>query len=176
MSNKTITVRRSFFYVGVYDPQSFDSWPWPFDFDSGCYLSVNKRKCGMRSAAKFESTTAAREFYLSWKHKDRHRLELVEFKEFVEIPEPGYPEDHPRSILNRLSGTVDRNAYNTAFLWFLGEDPAKLWSQATIKKHINILLAQGIDITKPSQQLLEPHSVSHDYEWHLQEPSLSVVK
>lgn len=130
----------------------------------------------MRSAAKFETSTAAREFYDSWRHKDRYRLELVECKEFVEIPEPDYPEDHPRSILNRLSGTVDRNAYNTAYLWILGEDPAELWSQTTIKKHAKILLAEGVDITKAPRQLLEPHAVAHDYEWHLQEPTLSVVK
>lgn len=176
MSNTTITVRRSAFHAGVYDPQNFDSWPWAFDFENGCYLSANKRRCSMRSAAKFDTAAAAREFYHGWKHKDRYRLEVVEFKEYVDVPAPKYPEDHPRSILSRLSGAVGNSVYNTAFMWFLGEDPAKLWSPATIKKHTKLLLAHGIDITKPPQQLLQPHPVLHDDEWHLQCPNLSAIK
>ncbi|BBI99331.1 hypothetical protein FGKAn22_10240 [Ferrigenium kumadai] len=141
-------ILKSFFYVGVYDPLKFESWP--YFFDEGIYLSTNKRMCSFRKAISFETPNEAREFYHAWLHKENHRLEVVELKEWVDIADPDYPENHPRSIIKSIKdGEKSSRLVIAALLWISGADPAEHYSDRTKSKYRKKLLEYGIDIFNP---------------------------
>jgi len=148
-------VYKSFFQIGVYDPVHDDSWPWHCHYDCGQYLSAKKRICSWNKPAEFEAAEEARLFYHSWKHRDRYRMELIEVKRWVEIPDPEYPEDHPRAICYRILRNESSSRYHsTAFLWFSGCDLLQMMSRPTLIKRRNVLLKYGIDIVEPPSQIM----------------------
>lgn len=166
--------RRSRFHVGVYDPQEFDSWPY-FHPDEGIYLSKNKRLCSIKSAIEFDQPQQAVEFYASWKHAARYRLSVREYKTWVDVPDPVFPDDHPWSILRRIQENEFSYVHSTAFIWFLGKTDYP-WSKSTLARHRKILLNYGIDINQQPSQLLEPLPSLCDDTWYADKPTLSVVK
>lgn len=163
---------KSRFYVGVYDPSMYDSWPY-FHLDEGVYLSKNKRLCSHKSAIEFDDPEKAREFYASWRHADCYRLHVCPFQIHVEVPMPVFPDDHPRSILRRIENNEPRYIFNTALQWFFGDSRFFL-AKSTLAKHRKILLAYGIDINCKPDVLLEPLP-SLDEKPYSSKPALSVV-
>lgn len=79
-------VHKSFFAIGVYDPEHHDRWPWHCHYDDGVYLSVAKRLCKMSNAAEFDTIDDARQFYAEWKRKRQFKMEVIEYKRWVNIP------------------------------------------------------------------------------------------
>ena len=48
-------------------------------------------------------------------------MELLEVKRWAEIPDPEYPEDHPRAIFDKILLNETSSRYKTtAALWFSG--------------------------------------------------------
>lgn len=168
--------RRSVFRLGVYEAKWGEEWPWAFEAEKGQYLSAKYRVCSERSAAKFSDLNEARDFFHSWKRRSDFLLEVVESKEYAEIPDPVYPDDHPRSILGRINQHEMSSVRKTAFFWFLGDDISKLYSRATLKKHRKVLLSYGIDINKAPASTLETEVNLHDDEWHLVQPKLAIKR
>ena len=168
-------VRRSVFRVGVYSRSHDSEWPWAYESENGTYLSKKYRVCSERTAATFSTPEDARIFFDQWKSKGKYRLELVESKEYVEVPDPVFPVDHPRSIIAKINNLEPSTIRQTAFFWFSGEDIGTLWSKATLKRHRIILLKYDIDIEQPPKQVLEPLPSQHDDKWYLKKPSLSVT-
>ena len=169
-------VRRSVFRLGVYKPEWGDEWPWAFESENGQYLSAKYRICSELSAAKFSDVDEARSFFHGRKRRDEYKLEIVESKEYVTVPDPTYPENHPRSILKRINQNEISSIRTTALFWFLGDDLSELWSAATLKKHRTALLKYNIDIDHPPSQKLEPEENHHDDVWHLARPSLAQIE
>jgi len=59
-----------------------DGWPWHFHYEDGRYLSEKRRVCNVYRAATFNSPLEAREFYTTWKHHLKYRMELIEYSFF----------------------------------------------------------------------------------------------
>lgn len=167
-------LRRSRFVVGVYDPNIDDSWPY-FHPDEGVYLSRNKRLCSQKSAIEFDIPDQAREFFGSWKHSYRYALHVLEYKTYIDVPEPVFPDDHPRSILKRIRANEHSGIAHTAFDWLSGSDFFRSYSKSTLARHRNALLKYGIDIYQKPTQLLEPLSLLHEDTWYLAKPNFSIV-
>lgn len=163
---------KSRFYVGVYDPSTYNSWPY-FHLDEGVYLSKNKRLCSHKSAIEFDDPEKAREFYASWRHADRYRLHVYPFQTHVEVPMPVFPDDHPFSILMRIKQNESGYVVRTAFTWLSGRSDF-YFSYSTLAKHRKILLSYGIDINCKPDVLLEPLP-SLDEKPYSSKPALSVV-
>ncbi len=168
--------RRSVFRLGVYKPEWGDEWPWAYESENGQYLSEKYRVCSEQSAAKFMDLNEAREFFHGWKRKGEFRLEIVECKEYVEVPDPVYPDDHPKAILDRINQHEMSSVRKTAFYWFLGEDINILWSRTTLNKHRQTLLRYDIDINQVPDYPLEQDDSPHDDQWHLEKPTMSRLK
>jgi hypothetical protein len=164
---------RSRFRVGVYDPAVHDSWPY-FHQDEGRYLSKKKHLCSHISAVEFDHPHEAREFYFSWKQAHRYRLHVDEFKTHVDVPEPVFPADHPRSILKSICKNESSYVISTAYTWFSGDTNFTV-SEPTLAKHRKILLPYGIDISLKPVLLLEPFPDLDDHVWHLSKPVLSMA-
>ena len=133
-------VQKSFFQIGVYDPDLYDHWPWHCHYEDGRYLSAKKRICSWNKPAEFESQQAARDFYHSWKQKNKYKMELIEIKKWVEIPDPVFPEDHPRSILKKIADNEKYRVHSVALLWMSGVNVITHWSRPTQLKYRKILL------------------------------------
>ncbi len=169
--------RRSFFKVGIY-PKSWGNteWPWLLDHNNALYLSAKYRPCGERKAAEFTTPIAAREFFHHWSKKRDYYLEVVEYKRFIDIPDPKLPPDHPRAILKTIRANEHGNVWHTASCWFDGDDVRTLWHRDTLKKHRTLLLPYGIDIFKVPEYYCEPPPSLDDDVWHLEKPTLVRVK
>jgi hypothetical protein len=98
----------------------------------------------------------------------------VEFKTYVEVPDPVFPDDHPWSILKRIRRAESSYVYNTAFFWFIG-NAESIWSKSTLARHRKILLSYGIDINLKPDRLLEPLPSLDDDTRYLSKPSLTVA-
>lgn len=175
-------VYKSFFQIGIYNPVYDDSWPWHYHYEDGQYLSAKKRICSWNKPAEFETAEEARLFYHSWKHKERYKMELLEVKRWTEIPDPEYPEDHPRTIFDRILHNETSSRYkSTAALWFSGYDLQLVMSRPTRIKHRKVLLKYGIDIIEePSQIMLDLWDKTKPVvysDWEFQsKPPLTIVK
>jgi hypothetical protein len=175
-------VLKAFFMIGVYDPLHHSHWPWHCHYEHGQYLSDKKRVCSQNKAAEFETPDQARVFYHSWKHRERYKMEVIEIHTWVELPEPEYPEGHPREIFSRLVDDNVRSCYRMTFVaWFYGRDPFENMSQTARKRHRDVLLKYGVDVfEKPTQDMMdlwsESRSRNHsDFECQSR-PQLTVVK
>lgn len=166
---------RSFYNLGIYKTEWADSWPWHFHYENGVYLSRKYRPCGWAKAAEFECPQEAREFFHSWKNTQGYQLELIEFKRRVEIPDPVFPEDHPRTILDKINKNEQSCIRITAMSWFSGDDISDLWTKRTLNKHRAALLNYGIDIFETPTSLLEPLPSMDDDEWHLAKNKLNII-
>lgn len=167
-------VRRSRFIVGVYDSNIDDSWPY-FHPDEGVYLSKGKRLCSQNSAVEFDTPEQAREFFGCWKHASKYCLHVLEYKTYVDVPDPVFPDDHPRSILKRIQEAEHSGVFRTAWHWFSDSDFFRSYSKSTLARHRKLLLKYGIDINQKPTQLLEPSPIRHDDTWYLAKPKFSVV-
>lgn len=162
---------RSFYQISVYERNSYNG---PSFFPDGClYLSAKQRICGMNRAASFENVELARKFFDEWKKRDSYVMHIRESKWWIEIPDPIFPDNHPRSILENIRKNEKRHIERTAFMWFLGEK--NYISDSTLKKHRNILLNYNIDIFEKPDQLLTPLESQDDNVWHLAPPKLKVI-
>jgi hypothetical protein len=175
-------VLKSFFMIGIYDPLIYGCWPWHCHYEDGKYLSEKKRICSRNKTALFETADEARLFYHSWKHRERYKMEVIEVKTWTEVPDPEYPQGHPREIFNRLIRDNARSCYRiTLALWFDGLDPFKNVSQSARIRHRNVLLNYGVDIfEQPSQNMIdlwnESKSTNYsDFEFQ-STPQLTVIK
>lgn len=168
-------VHKSFFMVGVYDGNQNDQWPWHCHYDEGVYLSTKKRRCTQRSAAEFDCIEDARAHYHSWKNRDKYKLEIIEYKRWIEIEDPEFPADHPRSILKRIKETeTGYIRHQIAFCWFLGFDITKIASSKRLKTLRKDLIKYGIDIGKPPETKLEPLISEENETWHTQKHKASI--
>ncbi len=70
----------STYYIGVFDPDRDQSWPWHFYNENGTYLSGKMRLCKLPQAKKFSNADDARQFFHDWKNKKHYKMELVEFQ------------------------------------------------------------------------------------------------
>lgn len=176
-------ILKSFFLIGVYDPNIDDAWPWHCHYESGRYLSAKKRVCSRNSSAEFESPEEARLFYHSWKHSDKYKMEVIEVKYWVEAPDPVYPPEHPRSIIERVSTNERFPAGLLAACWFSGQDPLEKmgYSKTTNVRYRKILLKYGIDLfSKPTEEMRKLLEESHprnfsDFDFR-SSPKLKLVK
>ena len=175
-------VYKSFFQIGIYNPDYHDSWSWHCDYEHGQYLSAKKRICSWNKPAEFETGEEARLFYHSWKHKDNYKMELIEVKRWAEVPDPEYPKNHPRTIFANIGRSDISSRYkSTACLWFSGYDLLEVMTKPTRVKHRNVLLNYGIDIFEsPSQTMLElwnqTRPVSFSNSEFQSKPALKIVK
>ncbi|CAG0960635.1 hypothetical protein ANRL3_00852 [Anaerolineae bacterium] len=92
-------------------------------------------------------------------------MEVIEVKHWAEVPDPVYPPEHPRSIMDRvIVNEKSSTAKIFASLWFSGDDPFEIsgYSQTTNNKYRNILLKYGIDlILKPTDEMRKLWVESH---------------
>lgn len=167
-------VLKSFFCVGIYNPEYHDSWPYFHGFDDGIFLSKNHRKCKFNSAIKFDNPNDVREFFSKWSGAKKYKLHVFPFQTHAEVPDPVFPPNHPRSILKLIKQNEYCYVHSTALSWFLGDD-YQLWSKQTIARHRKILLKYGIDISQKPTEILQPLPSQHDDEWRLAKPNLQVV-
>jgi hypothetical protein len=130
-------ILKSFFLIGIYDPNIDAAWPWHFNYENGRYLSANKRVCSRNSSAEFESPEDARLFYHSWKHSDKYKMEVIETKYWTEVPDPVYPPDHPRSIISLVIANEKSTARILAVSWFYRLDTFEKmdYSKATRERY-----------------------------------------
>lgn len=147
-------VEKKYINIGVYDPTIDDFWPGEMHYDDGVYLSENYRLCKMLKAAKFESEQSAREFFSKWKHKSKYRMHLVTLTYWDEVPDPVFPEWHPRTKIKTIMENEKSNIHRTALLWFTGLDPKEFVSAPTFKKHRHILLKYDVDISQMALNIL----------------------
>ena len=172
-------VNKSFYFIGIYDPKKHDSWPWHCHYDDGQYLSAKKRICS-KVPAEFETENEAREFFHSWKHKAKYKMELIEVKKWVDIPDPVYPDDHPRSILDKIVKNEKSRFGVIAALWFSGADVISQYSRPTQLKYQKELLKYDIDLfSKPTDKIKNQWKNSHytnycDFEFK-ELPKLKVI-
>jgi hypothetical protein len=168
-------VFKTFYVIGIYDPRQNDAWPWHCHYEYGKYLSDKHRICGDFRAAKFETEDEARKFFYDWKQYKEFKFELISRREWVDMPDPVYPSDHPKSILKSITENESHGVKITGSLWFYGEDISTLYSAKTLKKYREILLKYGIDINEPLPDHLkitaEPRVIDPP-----QKPKLTVVK
>jgi hypothetical protein len=148
-------ILKTFYLIGVYDPNLNGSWPWHFYYENGQYLSEKHRICGWYRAAKFETEKEAREFYFKWKRYNEFKFELIPEQSWVEVPNPVYPPDHPKAILKSIAENEPHSVKLTGSLWLYGEDISTIYSSKTLKKHREALLKYGIDIDSPRPAHLE---------------------
>lgn len=168
-------VHKSFYEIGIYDPSIDDNWPWHFHYENGVYLSNKYRKCSWNRAVSFVCPKEARGFYSQWKHCTNYKMELIESKRWVEVPDRMFPETHPRSILKKLATENVKNYHRrTAARWFYGMDTKEGISTTTFNKHRAVLLEFDIDIERKCENIIEPLK-STDSEWQLTKPKLSVI-
>ncbi|MBF4248850.1 hypothetical protein EA004_28415, partial [Vibrio anguillarum] len=139
------------------------------------YLSEKKRKCSWKKAATFESLEEARTFFHEWKNSPNLKMHIVEFKRYVEVPDPIFPEDHPYSVLKRIQGNERVNIWVTADLWFKGKIAEHYVSKQTLKRHRKILLGYGIDIEGQPKEVYHPPKVKRDDIWHTAAPELKAL-
>lgn len=168
-------VFKTFYVIGLYDPQQYDAWPWHCHYEYGQYLSDKYRICGWNRQARFESEAAAREFYFAWKRYKEFKFELISQQSWVDVPDPVYPADHPKSILKSITENESHGVKLTGSLWLYGQDISTLYSAKTLKKYREILLKYGIDINAPLPDHLkivaEPRIIEPP-----NKPQLTVVK
>ncbi|EGR0209294.1 hypothetical protein KZY42_004236 [Vibrio vulnificus] len=170
------TEYRSFFNIGLYDPVHFDRWPYgPNEHDSALYLSTKKRKCGWGKAAEFNSIDEARAFFNDWKNSSKLKMHIVEFKKYVEVPDPIYPENHPHSLLKRIHQGEKHSVWVTAELWFRGQISTHYVSKQTLRRHRDILINYGVDIAKEPEQVYEPPKMKRDDVWYTASPNLKAL-
>ncbi|NQY63543.1 MAG: hypothetical protein HRT38_07365 [Alteromonadaceae bacterium] len=167
-------VHKSFFQIGLFDPLFDDVWPWHFHYENGVYLSKKYRKCGWNSSAEFESPKDAREFYHNWKHREKFKMELIEVKRWVTVPDPVFPPDHPRSIIEKIRQTEKCHHARTAIMWFMGMEIKDYMTKPTLLKHKAVLLKYGVDIETECLDRLEPLVSSEDV-WQLSKPDLDLI-
>lgn len=137
---------RSLYNIGIYKTDWAANWPWHYDYENGIYLSMKYRPCGWKKAAEFLSQQEAREFFHRWKNTRGYKLELIEFKRRIEIPDPIFPDDHPHTILEKVNKNEQSTIRITAMSWLSGDDISELWTKRTLQKHRSVLLGYGIDI------------------------------
>ncbi|QSB03799.1 hypothetical protein JWZ98_22700 (plasmid) [Methylomonas sp. EFPC1] len=168
-------VLKTFYVIGVYNPQQYDAWPWHCHYEDGQYLSGKYRVCGCNRQVRFESEAAAREFYFAWKRYKEFKFELIPQRLWVDVPDPVYPVDHPKSILKAITVNEFHGARLTGSLWLYGQDISTLYSEKTIRKHREILLKYGIDINEPLPDHLRitPEPAIIELE---DKPKLTVIK
>lgn len=171
-------VQKSYFYIGIYNPIIDEVWPY-FNSWDGTYLSEKNRVCSIKKAIEFESPKKAREFFHSWKHKAKWRMELVEFKKWVDAPDPVYAKGDPRSIIKNIHNGEKSSTYaTTAIEWFSKIDIKSRMTPQTFQRHRTILLKYNIDIeNKPSITLndLQPaYTVRTEFETTT--PQLKIIK
>ncbi len=173
-------VNKSFFQIGIYNPEMDNCWPWHFHYENGRYLSAKKRICSWNRPAEFETEKEAREFYHSWKQKDKYKMELIKIQKWVEIPDPVFPKDHPYSILKKIIANEKSRFITVASLWFSGIHTIKSYSRPTQIKYRNTLLKYGIDLfSDPTKEIKAKWQESHysnfcDFEFK-ENPKLKVV-
>ena len=156
-------VYKSFFQIGVYDPNQYNSWPWHFHYENGKYLSTKKRVCGWSKPAEFDTQEEAREFFHAWKQKTKYKMEIIEIKRWAEIPDPIYPDDHPRNIMGRIMENEKSRFSMVAALWFSGINGIKDYSKTTQLKYREQLLKYGIDIfSEPPREMKQKWEESND--------------
>lgn len=140
-------VEKKFFNIGVYDPAVDEIWPWSFHVPEGVFLSINHRLCKINKAAEFHTEKAAREFFHGWKKSNKYKFELVGITRWEEIPDPEFPDWHPRTKYKVIQQNENSRIANTALLWLTGNDPRQLMSGSTFKKHRDVLLKYEVDIS-----------------------------
>jgi hypothetical protein len=153
-----VQVRKTFYYVGIYDPRIDISWP--YFAEEGRFLSKNRRVCSISKAAEFESPREARLFFAGWKHNAHFKMELVPGQRTVTLPEPNYPPRHPWTILKRIREGESRSCFaQTAREWYDGANMRESLTKSTFSRHWAALLKYGIDISNTpspeSRELLE---------------------
>lgn len=78
-------VHKSFFTIGVYDPNQNDSWPWHFHYSEGIYLSQKWRLCKIQKAIEFDDVESAREHFHQWSGSSKYKMEIIEHKKWVSV-------------------------------------------------------------------------------------------
>lgn len=147
-------IYKSFFQIGIYDPKKYDSWPWHFYYEKGKYLSAKKRVCGWSKPAEFGTQEEARNFFHTWKHKAKYKMEIIEVKKWVKAPDPVYPDGHPRTIMEKIVKNEKFRFRAAASLWFSSINAIKDFSRPTQLKYREQLLKYGIDIfLEPSGEI-----------------------
>lgn len=169
-------VQKTYYLIGIFDPKIDDCWPWHFQYEYGQYLSEKHRICKWERAAKFRTKEEAREFYSLWKHWKDYKFELIDESIWEEEPDPIYPPDHPRSILDLIRNNESYSVKNLAALWFYGEDVKKLYSESTLKKHRIALLKYGIDIFSKVTDNMKITPIHPIQETEKKKSHLTVVK
>lgn len=162
---------RSFYLIGLYDPDVDDSWPWDHRYDEGIYLSSKKRVCKLPKASALDTPEQAKEFFSGWAGSTKWKMKLIETKRWVDIPEPEYAADHPASILKAINKSEGYSVYVTAELWFAGKLKKHYVTKKTLKRHRIKLLAYNIDIDKKPKQRYDPSPPKVDKVWHLSSSS-----
>lgn len=111
--------------------------------------------CSWKSAAEFDSSQAAREFFNSWAHRDKYKMAILESKRWVDVPDPVYPDGHPRQILEAILKNERTPIAMEALTWFSGNPPLRFYKlQRTKNRYRDILLKYGIDLFKqPSEEM-----------------------
>lgn len=168
--------QKTYYLIGVYDPKFDDCWPWHFQYEYGQYLSEKHRICKWERVAKFNTKEEAREFYSLWKHWKNYKFELIDETVWIEEPDPIYPPEHPRSILDSIIKNEPYSVKNSASLWFYGEDVKKFYSEGTLKKHRKVLLKYGIDIFVNVSNNMKISPILAIQEPVKKKPHLTVVK
>jgi hypothetical protein len=158
-----MNVFKSFFQIGIYDPLRFDKWPWHYEYEYGMYLSAKKRVCGWNKPAEFDTEKEAREFFHSWKQKAKYKMEIIEVKRSADIPDPVFPEDHPRTIMEQIVKNEKSSFRTAASLWFSGFNAIERYSRPTQLKYRKQLLKYGIDLFSDPSPLLKKQWEDSNY-------------
>lgn len=166
---------RSFYRIGVYDPQIYDFWPYGDLCEGMVFLSAKKRLCKEGKAIEFECKTEAREFYASWKHKDKYKMSLRKVGRTVEVADPEYPAGHPNSIMKAIIENEPRVYMSTALAWFNGDDFLLPKNKKTLARHRKVLLKYDIDIYEAPTEELVPYNQNSITEEISDKPKLRVV-
>lgn len=138
--------RKTFFIIGIFNPNIDSCWPWSCRPDDGVYLSENNRRCGVGKAICFDTPKEARLYFHDWIGNKAWKMELVKMDRLVEISSPIYPPDHPFAILKLIQKSEIPSVRETARVWFSGEIKNHYITKVTLKRHRDRLLAYGIDI------------------------------
>jgi hypothetical protein len=171
-------IQKSFFQIGIFDPEVCDAWPWHCHYEDGQYLSRKERICSWLRPAEFDTPNEAREFFHQWKNPKNYKMEVIEIIKWVKVPDPEYPDDDPRTIIKKVtSGEKYSTYWMTAHRWFWGDDIESEYSKSKFKKHREILLKYGIDINEQPAISLKPlvKNKSPFAEPVLKKPELKIV-